>query len=241
MALAKQLSFYCNGIDLAANAIKSFDASGEAEELDTTTLGDSMKSFITGYTNGTLSAEGIWAFDSTDLDEIHNIFTTAFISGAEAVITATLAPAAVGVDTIMMNAVETSYGINNELGALIMVTADFRATTGMAIGKWLFNAAVDTTTTNGTGVGKGATTSNGGLFQVHWQNGAGTEDITAKIQHSPDNATWADLGTITKTNVTGFGADSLEIAPGTTVDEYIRARIAVAQGAVNVQAAFARR
>lgn len=241
MALAKSLSFYFNGIDLAPMAIKDFEASGEKEELDTTTLGDSARAYVTGFQAGSLSASGVWAFDQTNLDEIHNLFSTAFTTGNEGVLTATLATAAVGVDCVMMNVVETSYGIETPLGALIMCSADFRATTGFGFGKWLFNAEVDTTTTNGTGVDKGSATTNGGLFHVHWQNGAGTEDLTAKIQHSTDNVTFADLGTITQSNLTGFGAASLEIAAGTTVNRYVRAQIAVAQGALNVQAAFARR
>lgn len=241
MALAKSQNFYCNGIDLAANAIKEYTATADREELDTTTLGSSMRSYVAGFQTGNLNATGVWQYDQTNADEIHNIFSGAMTTGSEAVITATLATAAVGVDTIMMNAVETSFGIETPLGQLIMVTADFRATTGLNFGKWLFNAEVDTTTTNGTSVDNGSATTNGGLFQVHYQSGAGTEDLTAKIQHSTDNSTWADLGTITLSNLSGFGASSLEVAASTTVNRYIRAQIAVAQGALTVQAAFARR
>lgn len=241
MALAKNLSFYFNGIDLAPMAIKDFDAAAEAEELDTTTIGDSVRSWVTSFKTGTVSANGVWDHNGTDLDEIHNLFSSAFATGTEGVLSATLAAAAVNVPTLMLNTVETSYGIETPLGQLIMANANFRATTGVCFGRWLFNAEVDTTTTAGTTVDGTTATANGGLFHVHYQNGAGTEDLTAKIQHSTNDSVWTDLGTITLTNLTGFGASSLEVAAGTTVNRYVRAQIQVAQGALNVQAAFARR
>jgi hypothetical protein len=141
----------------------------------------------------------------------------------------------------MLNPTQQRYSITTPLGQAISNNFNLESNNGINFGKWMFNAEVDTTTTNGTSVDNAASTANGGLFQVHYQNGAGTEDLTAKIQHSTDNSVWADLGTITVSNITGFGASSLAIAAGTTVNRYTRAQIAVASGALNVQAAFARR
>jgi hypothetical protein len=238
MALARGLAIYCNGVSLP---LTDFSVTAEAEELETTHLGLTARTFVTGFMSGTLGITGIWDYDQTNADEIHNILSAAMTGRTENVVTVALGTFTSGTDAHLLNCVETSNTLDAESGQLIQMSADFRATTGVNFGKCLFNAEVDTTTTNGTSIDGAAATSNGGLFQVHYQNGAGTEDLTAKIQHSTDNSVWADLGTITVSNITGFGASSSEIARGTTVNRYIRAQIAVAQGALNVQAAFARR
>ena len=238
MSLARGLAIYCNGVSLP---LTDYSISAEAEELETTHLGLTNRTFVTGFMNGTLDITGIWDYDSTNLDEIHNILSAAIISRGENVVTISLGSFANGTPAFLLNSIENSNNMNADNGALIIMDASFRATTGINFGKAFFNAEVDTTTTNGTSIDNAAATANGGFFQIHYQNGAGTEDLTAKVQHSTDNSVWVDLGTITLSNLTGFGASSLEIAAATTVHRYARAQIAVAQGALNVQAAFARR
>lgn len=241
MATAKGLSFYCNGQNLGATAITGFTSAAEAEELEDTVIGKTSRTYLTAFQNGTLSAEGIWSYDQVNADEIHNILSSAMTGRTECDIAASLAAWSAGADCILMSAIETGFSVEAPTGQLVMVSADFRATSGINFGKCLFGAEVNTTTTAGTSVNNGASTANGGLFQVHYQDGSGTEDLTAKIQHSSNNSTWADLGTISVTNVANFGSSSLVIAAGTTVQQYIRASIQVAQGALTVQAAFARR
>lgn len=242
MSIASGVSIYGNGIDLAC-AFKSFAVAGEQATLDATVLCNTgqSKSYELGFKSGTVTAEGVWKYDQTNADEIHNILSAALANSAQVVLTAGYAALAVGDPCTLTDGIVKTYGIQTPLEQLIMCSAEFEGDGGVSFGRWLFNAEVDTTTTNGTSVDNSASTANGGLFHVHYQNGAGTEDLTAKIQHSANNSTWADLGTITLSNLTGFGASSLEIAAGTTVNRYIRAQIAVAQGALNVQAAFARR
>lgn len=236
--IARGIYVYCNGVSLP---LTDYSVSAEAEELETTNLNNTARSYITGFMNGSLDLSGVWDYDQTNLNKLHNILTSAMVGRTENIVTISLGTFASGTTAILLNAIETSNDLDAEATTLIIMQASFRATSGIGFGKALFNAEVDTTTTDGTSVDNAAASANGGLFQVHYQNGAGTEDLTAKIQHSTNNSTWVDLGTITVNNITGFGASSLDIAAGTTVNRYIRAQIGVAQGALNVQAAFARR
>jgi hypothetical protein len=240
MAIAKNLSFYMNGVSLA-EAINSFSPDATVEIIDATAIAHTYRVKEIGFKNGMMSGSGYFKYDQTNLDEIHNVMSAAFAAGTESVVTASLEALAVGGVAIMLNPTQQSYSITTPLGQAISNNFNLESNNGINFGKWMFNAEVDTTTTNGTSVDNAAATANGGLFQVHYQNGAGAEDLTAKIQHSTDNSVWADLGTITVSNITGFGASSLAIAAGTTVNRYTRAQIAVASGALNVQAAFARR
>lgn len=241
MATAKQVSVYVNGVDLGASAFTQFTEGGTREALDATKVGSGSREYELGLRDGTISAEGIFSADAVNADDIHDILGAAFRNGTTNVVTASRRLLAVGGPAMLMNAVGTSYAVDNPTGQLVMVSAEMQSLTGYDTGSWLFSASVNTTTTTGTAVDNAALTSNGGIFHVHYQGGTGTQDLTAKIQHSTNNSTWADLGTVTVNDITGFGARSLEIAAGTTVNRYVRASIQVAQGALTVQAAFARR
>lgn len=240
MALAKGLSIYMNGVSLGC-ALTSLDATGTTEALDSTTLCQTSRTYATGLKNGTASASGIWNYDQTNLDKIHNVFSTAYDSGSENIVTATLesiASSAVNKDAILFNATQSSYNVEVQNGQLIMCTAEFQATSGINYGKVIYNATVATATA-GTSINHGADTLNGGLFQVQVQNP--TEYAwTIKLQHSDNNSTWVDLATLTSTG-TGkkFEAQSSQITG--TVEQYVRANVTSVAGSVTFVAAFARR
>lgn len=75
----------------------------------------------------------------------------------------------------------------------------------------------DSGATNSTAVDNGASTSNGGTGIISVESlASGT--ATIKVQHSADNATFADL--LTFTNVTGRTSE--RVSGGTTVNRYVR-------------------
>lgn len=240
MALAKGLSIYMNGVSLGC-ALTSLDATATTDALDSTTLCQNYRTYATGIKNGTASASGIWDYNSTTADKIHEVFKTAYDSGSENIVTATLesiASNAVNKDAILFNATQSSYNVEVQNGQLIMCTAEFQATSGINYGKVIYNATVATATA-GTSINHGADTTNGGLFQVQVQNP--TEYAwTIKLQHSDDNSTWVDLATLTSTG-TGkkFEAQSSQITG--TVEQYVRANVTSVAGSVTFVAAFARR
>jgi hypothetical protein len=238
MAIGTSLSFYANGINIA-NAIQSFGVNTTIEELDATAIADSgYRAFEVGFKSANLQGAGVFKWDQTNLDEIHNVLSLAFDGQLEIIVTASLASLAVGGDAILLNCNEQEYAINAPLGELITVNFNLRSNNAFSAGKWLFNAAVASTTTNGTSVDNTAASTNGGLFHVHVQDGTAT-DCDVKVQHSTDNSVWVDLASCNTFAATG--ASSATVAAGTTVNRYIRASVTTTGGSSTVQAAFARR
>lgn len=243
MSLAKGLSVYMNGVSLGC-ALQSLDATATTDSIDSTTLCRTARTYVQGIKNGTASASGIWDYDSTNLDEIHDVFKAAYTAGTENVVTATLAALAVGVDAIMLNSVQSSYNIDVQNAALIMCTADFQATSGINYGKILFSGLVNNTSTNGTAVDGGATSSNGGLLQYHIQNPSQLAG-SVKLQHTDDisgTPTWVDVtgGTLTfSASGNKFAAGYAEVSG--TIEQYVRVICTATSGSITFQAAFARR
>lgn len=229
-----------NGVSLGC-ALQSIDATATTDSLDSTTLCKSARTYAKGIKNGTASASGIWDYDSTNLDEIHDVFKAAYVNGTENVVTATLSALAVGVDAIMFNSVQSSYNIDVQNAALIMCTADFQATSGINYGKVQFSGSVNNTTSSGASVNNGAATTNGGLLQYHIQNPSQLAG-SVKLQHSTDNSVWVDVsgGTLS------FSASGDKYAAGYaevtgTINQYVRVQCTATGGTITFQAAFARR
>lgn len=244
MAVAKQTSFLANGYELAC-FLTGVTPEAEAESLDATVLCNNYKSFVPGFKSGMLSAEGLFSADSVNTDDIHDVFSAAFVSGAENVITASLGQIAVGEPAIMVTGPEIKYDIKTPLGQLITVMAEFQASNGINFGLWLMNSQLNAGTNNGTSHDNAAPTTNGGVFHVHLQNATsgGATDVDVKLQHSTDNSAWADVGGGAVNNLSAVhAAGSVTVAPGTTINRYTRVVATVTGGnTVLVSAAFARR
>ncbi len=240
MSIGKNISFFANGVNLAG-ALKSFEPTADVEILDSTVLNSTgaFRTYVQGFKNGSLSAEGVWSYDSTNEDEIHNLFTDAFENGTEMIITASLETLTVGNPAIIMNATEKSFSINPALGQLIMVSAEFQSNNAVNFGVWMFNASVDTETVNGTSIDNAVSSANGGILHVQTQQAGGTKLVDVKIQHSTNGTVWVDLAIIAQFDGAN-AARSAVVAAGTTVNRYTRV-VATTDGDVAIQAAFARR
>lgn len=240
MALAKSLAFYMNGVSLGC-ALQSFDATAETEALDATTLCQSARTYQQGLKTGSVSASGIWDADTANADEIHDVFQLAYTNGTDNVVTATLASLAVGADTVMFNATQTSYNVEVVNGQLIIASADFQTQSGVNFGKVIFSAAVNNTTTNGTSLDGGAASTGGALFQAQVSNPSELAG-SVKLQQSSNNSTWTDVATL---NLTGTGkkleALSYEVSRGTSLARYTRAVCTATGGEITFVAAIARR
>jgi hypothetical protein len=239
MAIAKSLSFYANGVDIA-NALTSFTLEAGVEEIDNTTLSLSSRTYEQGFKSGGINGSGVFKYDQTNADEIHNVMSAAYTNASTMVITTGPSTLAVGGLAILADCQNQGYSIQMPLGQLITVQTNLRANNGLGFGKWLFNAAVDNTSTNGTSIDNAASTANGGVFHAHIQNPSGLAG-NIKVQHSTDNSVWVDLATLT---LTGGGTLleglSTTVAAGTTVNRYIRARATATSGSITFQAAFSR-
>lgn len=239
MSLAKGLSIYANGVNLAT-ALQSFSPQTEAEELDATVLAHTSRSYEQGFKTASAQGAGVFRYDQTNLDEMHNILSAAFTTGSSVIVTGSPEVLTVGSPAYLMDAIESEYSINTPLGQLITVSTTVRSNNGLNFGEWLFSAAVDDTTTNGASQDNGAATSNGGLFHVHVQNPDEISGDDVILQHSDDDSIWVDLATVTLTGAANE-ALSATVAAGTTVERYVRVSATATGGEITFQAAFARR
>ncbi len=104
-----------------------------------------------------------------------------------------------------------------------------------------FSVAVNTTASTGAGTGGSfvlSSTVNGGAGSQQVSAFSGFTGHLGKIQHSPDDSTWADL--ITFTNVTAWPAAERKTVTG-TVDRYTRfTRDVTGSGSITPFVGFAR-
>jgi hypothetical protein len=242
MAVAKQISIYGNGVNLG-RAFKEFSPTGDVEALDATTLYDTSKVYELGFKSGQVSASGVWKYDQTNVDEIHNIITAAYVAGSSVVLTASYEALAVGSPALLLSGKVTKFALPTQYGQLIMVSSDFMADNGLAFGVWVFNATAVIGSTLASTVDNGVATSNGGVFHAHAQNIDLTDlsSLSIRLQHSVDGSTWVDLVALTAFEAAQFASLSVTVAAGTTVRRYLRAVTTATGGTATVQAAFARR
>lgn len=235
MATATNLTIYGNGVNLGC-AFTSMDVAVESEIIDNTRLCNTAKTFVQGFKSGTVSASGVFEYDATSVNKIHNALASAFADSATVVLTSSLEALSVGGDAILLDANVPSYGVEMPLGQLVMSNAEFQATNGILFGKWLVGSAVAGGTTNGTSVDNSVSSANGGFGQCHVVlDGAAT--VTVKIQHSSNGSTWVDL--------VSFGdlerdLQGVSQSVTGTVNRYLRVNI-VSDGNANVFVAFARK
>jgi len=129
---------------------------------------------------------------------------------------------------------EASLEVDAVVSDVVGVQCSIQASGGARGGRILSNGLeVVSATANGTGYldpGNAATTSPIGasiyLFvPVNTRNGT----IAVKVQHSPDNSAWADLGSaFTTVPAATTTAQAVLIAAGTTINKYLRVVYTVA-------------
>lgn len=242
MAIGKNVFFVANGVRLH-DALKSFSPSMESDELDSTTLGTTggHRSFVPGFRSGTLSMEGVWDYDTTNEDEIDDVLKAAFGDQTATQILASYGTIVNGEPALMvMDGKVLSYGVTNEIGQLIMASAEVRSDNGIESGKWHFDGSATSTTSNGTSVDNAASSANGGYYQGHLYL---ADDSTATngsftLQHSTDNSVWVDVEAIQAVGATK-GAVSREVTG--TINRYTRIVFTATGGKGYGVAAFVRR
>ena len=207
----KDTKVIIDSTDLSAY-LNSAEPSRTADVGETTTCGSSNKSYIAGEKDATVSFGGF--FDSTADNIIQGLIGTndkVAVIGFDGIDATD--------DCMFGKGVTTNYGISSPVGDVVAVTFDLQAS-GFFSGSVLENATV-TATGNGTARDNGSSTANGGgAFIVATTVSGSTPSLTAKITHSADDVTYADL--VTFTALTSAGAEVKEIASGTTINRYLK-------------------
>ena len=210
---------YAAGYDLNTdvNAISGIGSSQEL--LDVTSLSKSAMERIIGVADANVSVNGY--FDSA-AGRSHAAWTsnTNKIPTADQNVIVTMGTSR-GDAACGFVAKQGTYNVDRSPGNAIAttVTYDLADGNGLNWGVILTDGPeqTDSGATNSTAVDNGASTSNGGTGIISVESlASGT--ATIKVQHSADNATFADL--LTFTNVTGRTSE--RVSGGTTVNRYVR-------------------
>lgn len=219
---------------------KSLSSTIAALHDEATGLGDTVvKSLPTGVLQASLQHGGAF-FDTTSL---HAVLSDVADSAQE---TADVVCLGYGGDTITQPFIGFGGVYKGEYEPLCQIGKLTKANT-----RFLFNGAYDdgvilhplaavTVDTNHTTVDQTAGTAAGGAGYVQCTAFSGFTGVVVKIQHSTDNAIWADL--ITFTNITAApAAERVALASGATVNRYVRASIDVTgTGSITVWVGFNR-
>lgn len=214
----------------------------DVAEVSVLTLDD--KAYITGQGDGNVTAGGYYDGAAAAIDAIMEAaFTAAKNSGTAVPLTyAPFGHGAVGRRAKLLQALHGSYEISGGIGGAVEVSAEWGpgASGGIYGGEFLADLAQRSANGNGTGVDNAASSANGGTATLHVTQFAGLTNATIKVQHSSDNATFADLATFTV--VSGVTSQFSEVAAGTAVNRYLRALWTVTGvGTITFAVAFARR
>jgi len=220
----------------------SASVSREAETAESTAFGSTSRSYIVGQKTGTVSVEGM--LDSTE-DAVDEVLTNVLGSdNTSSPLTLMSGGTTTGKTCVLALPNATSYEISSPVSEIVAVSAEFQSNSNIDNGVVLAgNTAVTTTASTGSSVDNAASSANGGVAHLHVTANTSNGSAVAKVQHSADNSTWADLVTFT-TIGTGTATSQRSItAAGTTVNRYLRALITPAgsSGSLTVTVAYARR
>ena len=242
----KNTAVYVDEFDLTSY-FTDVSITQENEVAETTAFGDTNKSYLLGLRAGTLSMSGMWSADTDGSDEE----LQALLGNATTpLLTVREGAAAIGGSAVIAQANETNYAISSPVADVHTVTADFECTPNQ-VSNLTFALAGGVQLTAGASIAHGslgnlssvdnsASSANGGAATLHIPTNTVNGNTTIKVQHSANDASWADL--ITFTDVGASTKTSELKAVSGTVNRYLRASASTAgsSGSITFMIAFAR-
>jgi hypothetical protein len=221
------------GCDLSS-FFNSYDVGQTADTAETTTFGNSSKTYIGGQRDGTISVAGL--FDGSE-DAVDEQLAAALAIADAPVLTIGMEGTALGKRAKLALVLETSYQVTGSVGDAVQTSSEFQVTGGIANGVFLHALSAETGTVNGTAVDGGASSANGWMANLHVTGVDNLTGATIKVQHSADDDTYTDLGTFDVVD----GITSQQISGTGTVNRYVRCIISSMTGdGVTFTVAFAR-
>ena len=212
----KNAKVLMNGTDLSGYFSK-VHSKGSAETAEVSTLGSTSKAYIPGLKDSTMTVDGYWSGDANGADTY-----LASTIGSTGIWTIVFATDALGARGYGSTVIESDYEVGAEIGGAVSVSATGQATVGPEPIVVLYPLAAATATATGTQVDGTAATANGSASYLHVSAVSGTSSpsLAAKVQHSADGSTWADLAVFT----TATAANTAQrVASTGTVSRYLRA------------------
>ena len=219
MAITNGLNvrLYVEGNDLSGDA-NSLDGIGYSQEqFDTTTLNQSAVSRMNGRADGSLSVSAFFDAASTHISAV----ATANSGKLPITNQNVLVPlaGAVGSDSVSFIAKQAEYGVSGGTGSPVTVSVSYSIDGIEPSFGTMLTAHDDThsSASSGTSVDNAASSASGGAGYLQvFSLSSGT--VVAKIEHSANNSTWADL--LTFSGATGAGAQRVTCSG--TVNRYVR-------------------
>lgn len=212
-------------------------ASLSVETAETTTFGNSAKTYVVGLKDATASLSGLFEGSATGTDAEFS----AAIGTNNTLVTIGVEDAIGARRAMVMKAINTTYEISSPVADVVSMSAELQAEEdAIDYGIFLVDLAAITATTNGASRDNGASSANGLVAMLHVTANAHNNNATFKVQHSADNSTWADLITFTTVATTVKTAERSETTG--TVNRYLRAQATLSgSGSITYTIAAARR
>jgi hypothetical protein len=189
---------------------------------ESTVFGLDDRTYAPGLQDGSMSFGGLYSAGvAGDVDAVLRAALGDSTNGQ--IVTVGFGGMTIGNRVAMCLARQTSYSVDMSNDALIPVSAEVMPNGGVDQGVSLHShAASEAASTNSSSVNHGGSTTKGAVAHLHVTalSGTDTPTLTAKVQHSTDNSSWADL--ITFTNATAVGSQRSVVATATTINQYTR-------------------
>jgi len=239
MAKASSANFavlIVDGFSLLSAKVQGFSHEIEVELEPSEGLGDSWREHTpTGMRKATIEQSG--AFFETTAGSIHTAM--AGLPATERLVSWAVAGNILGAGFMaVQGAFTSSFAVIASLGKLTKANVKYVVSGVLAEGVILQAHTVETVDGANASVDNGASSANGGTGVLSVSQLAGLTGCVFKIQHSPDDAAWADL--ISFTNVT-TAPNAQRIDVTGTVDRYLRVdRNVAGTGSITALAGFSR-
>lgn len=240
---------YANGIDLTSY-MKSATFSGEADTADVTTWGLTSKAYIPGKPDATISGEGVWDAEmQTNQNRPDDVFDAAL--AVAGVLTYLPAGDGVGKRARIIDMAETSYEVTSPGDDVTGFSFEAQSSGGGAGTGVVLKEATGTLGISAGGNGTNVddetlaapvATTFGAICALQvLQKGGGAGTLTVTIESSVNGSTgWATIASFT--GVTAAKAKQVVyVAPGVTINRYLRAVWALTGGTWDINVAIGRR
>ncbi len=212
-------SIYFAGYDLSGK-LNQFDFNLEFGELDGTGFGEGADNSYPGMPKGTASATSLM---DPAANQSHAALKTpgGYTDKMLMILIGGNAAPVIGDTALCMQCKQFTYKPTIAVKAAVVANATF-ASAGIQVdinGKVQANTTI-TNTTNFASVNNGASSANGGAAYLEVLTPPAADTYATKVQHSPNDSTWADLATFT---ANGSARTSERQEFSGTVDQYTRA------------------
>lgn len=246
----KNTRVYVNSYDLSS-CLNMTGSAGECSVADVTafqaTGGD--KSYLTGLVDARLSQEGFYAGGTAELDEAFQAIMQSTLTGTvNSIVTAWPYGDTAGNFGFGMVGVPTRYEIQNAVDDAVKVSTEFQSSRGYERPVSLRGLALATGAGTVPAVDMGAASTLGATGYVHVPSGTNSAlqgTVTIESSSTQGGAYTAHgtvvlSGTVPSTpNLGGLGYGYIDIAPGVTINRWVRVNL-IAWGTASIMAAIRR-